>query len=80
MCKRIELLGVAIDPLSMDQAVGQIQAWIAAGEAKCRYVVATNVEHVVLLQQHVGLQAAFSQAGLILAGDAPVIWAVAIAR
>ncbi len=75
MCKRIELLGVAIDPLSMDQAVGQIQAWIAAGESKCRYVVTTHVNHVVLLQQHVGLQAAFSQAGLILAGDVLVNWA-----
>jgi N-acetylglucosaminyldiphosphoundecaprenol N-acetyl-beta-D-mannosaminyltransferase len=75
VCKRVELLGVAIDPLSMDQAAGQIQAWLGAGDSKCRYVVTTHVHHVVLLQQHAGLQAAFAQAGLILAGDAPLIWA-----
>ena len=75
MCTRIELLGVAIDPLGMDQAVGQIQAWIASGDGKCRYVVTPNVDHIVLLQHHAGLQAAFARAGLILADGAPVVWA-----
>jgi N-acetylglucosaminyldiphosphoundecaprenol N-acetyl-beta-D-mannosaminyltransferase len=75
VCTRIELLGVAIDPLGMDQAVGQIQAWIAAREAKCRYVVTPNVNHIVLLQHHAGLQAAYARAGLILADGAPVVWA-----
>ena len=81
MSARIELLGVAIDPLRMDQAVGQIKAWIAAGDSggpqhvRCRYVVTPNVDHVVLLQHHAGLQAAYRQAGLILADGAPVIWA-----
>jgi N-acetylglucosaminyldiphosphoundecaprenol N-acetyl-beta-D-mannosaminyltransferase len=59
----------------MDQAVGQIQAWIAAGEPKCRYVVTPNVDHIVLLQHHAGLQAAYAQAGLILADGAPLVWA-----
>ncbi len=75
MCTRIELLGVGIDPLSLDQAAGQIHAWIAAAEAKCRYVVTTNVDRVVLLERHAGLKAAYAQAGLILADGAPVIWA-----
>jgi N-acetylglucosaminyldiphosphoundecaprenol N-acetyl-beta-D-mannosaminyltransferase len=72
---RIELLGVAIDPLHMDQAVGQILTWISSSDARCRYVVTPNVDHVVLLQHHVGLQAAYRQAGLILADGSPVIWA-----
>lgn len=75
MCTRIELLGVAIDPLGMDQVVGQIQAWIAAGEPKCRYVVTPNVDQIVLLQHDAGLQAAYARAGLILADGAPLVWA-----
>jgi N-acetylglucosaminyldiphosphoundecaprenol N-acetyl-beta-D-mannosaminyltransferase len=75
VCTRIELMGVPIDPLAMDQAVGQILTWVAAGEAKCRYVVTPNVDHVVVHQHHAGLQAAYRQAGLILADGAPVVWA-----
>jgi N-acetylglucosaminyldiphosphoundecaprenol N-acetyl-beta-D-mannosaminyltransferase len=75
VCTRIELLGVEIDPLSLDQAVGQIRAWIAAAEAKCRYVVTPKADHVVLYQQQAKLRAALAQAGLILAGSGPVVWA-----
>lgn len=75
MCARIELLGIDIDPLSMDQAVRQILAWVERGEPRCKYVVTPNVDHVVLLQHHAGLQAAYRQAGMILADGAPVIWA-----
>ncbi|MDX1947213.1 MAG: WecB/TagA/CpsF family glycosyltransferase [Pirellulaceae bacterium] len=74
MCARIQLFGVAIDPLRMEQAVRQIQAWVAADEPRCRYVVTPNVDHVVMLQHHAGLQAAYRDAGLILADGAPVIW------
>ena len=71
---RIELFGVQIDPLRMDQAVGQVLAWIACPDGRCRYVVTPNVDHVVLLQHHQALRAAYDGAGLILADGAPVIW------
>ncbi|MEX2175698.1 MAG: WecB/TagA/CpsF family glycosyltransferase [Pirellulaceae bacterium] len=80
MCARIALLGVEIDPLSMDQAVRQILAWVAGGERRCRYVVTPNVDHVVMLQHHAGLQAAYQRAGMILADGAPVIWASRLLR
>jgi N-acetylglucosaminyldiphosphoundecaprenol N-acetyl-beta-D-mannosaminyltransferase len=38
-------------------------------------VVTPNVDHVVLLQHHAGLQAAYAQAGMILADGAAVICA-----
>jgi N-acetylglucosaminyldiphosphoundecaprenol N-acetyl-beta-D-mannosaminyltransferase len=75
VCTRIELLGVDVDPLSQEQAVGQIHAWIASGGARCRYVVAPNADHIVLLRQHAPLRAAYADAGLVLAASAPVMWA-----
>ncbi|MCI0361062.1 MAG: WecB/TagA/CpsF family glycosyltransferase [Planctomycetaceae bacterium] len=75
MCTRIELLGVTVDPLSQEQAVGQIHAWIASGETRCRYVVMPSAHHFVLLRQHAHLQAAYAQAGLVLPASAPVVWA-----
>lgn len=74
VCARIELFGVSIDPLRMEQAVRQILAWVSSGDQRCRYVVTPNVDHVVLLQHHQPLRASYRDAGLILADGAPVIW------
>ncbi len=76
MSARIELLGLTIDPLNLEQAVHQVLSWAAREDgAGCRYVVTPNVDHVVLLQQNAALRAAYETAGLILADGAPVIWA-----
>jgi N-acetylglucosaminyldiphosphoundecaprenol N-acetyl-beta-D-mannosaminyltransferase len=75
MSARIELFGVAIDPLRMDEAAGLVLSWVANRERRCRFVVTPNVDHVVMLQHHTALQAAYREAGLILADGAPVIWA-----
>jgi len=74
---RIELMGVELDPLTMAQAVSTVLSWTAESrcEAGCRYVVTPNVDHIVLLQHHAGLQAAYEEADLILADGAPVVWA-----
>src|SRR5688572_19772042 len=39
MPARVELFGVEMDALRMDQAVAQIQAWVADPGACCRFVV-----------------------------------------
>jgi N-acetylglucosaminyldiphosphoundecaprenol N-acetyl-beta-D-mannosaminyltransferase len=76
MSARIELLGLTIDPLSLDQAVHQVLSWAARDDGSvCRYVVTPNVDHVVLLQQNAALRTAYTAAGMILADGAPVIWA-----
>ncbi|MFO0884570.1 MAG: WecB/TagA/CpsF family glycosyltransferase [Pirellulales bacterium] len=72
---RIELMGVRMDPLQMDQAVAQLLAWTRTPGSRCRFVVTPNVDHVVLLQERKDLQAAYADAALILADGAPVVWA-----
>lgn len=80
MAARIELFGVEIDPLRMDEAVGQVLAWSAEPAGRCRYVVTPNVDHVVMLQEHAGLQAAYRDAGLVLVDGAPVLWSSRLLR
>jgi len=75
MPARVELFGAEIDPLRMDQAVAQIAAWVADGDGRCRFVVTPNVDHVVMLQYHEGLQGAYRDAGMVLVDGAPVLWA-----
>lgn len=74
MPARVELFGVAIDSLRMDQAVAQVQSWVADPDARCRFVVTPNVDHIVLLQHHSALIAAYRDAGMILADGIPVLW------
>lgn len=74
MPARVELFGVEIDPLRMDQAVAQILAWVADPAERCHYVVTPNVDHVVMLQHHAGLRAAYGDAGMVLVDGAPVLW------
>jgi N-acetylglucosaminyldiphosphoundecaprenol N-acetyl-beta-D-mannosaminyltransferase len=80
MPARVELFGVEIDPLRMDQAVAQIMAWVADPAERCRFVVTPNVDHVVMLQHHDGLKAAYTDAGMVLADGAPVLWSSRLLR
>jgi N-acetylglucosaminyldiphosphoundecaprenol N-acetyl-beta-D-mannosaminyltransferase len=74
MPARVELFGVQIDSLRMDQAVGQILAWVADSSERCRFVVTPNVDHIVMLQHHAELRAAYEDAGMVLADGTPVLW------
>src|SRR5262245_39172465 len=74
MQPRIELFGVQIDRVRMHEAVGQILAWASEPAGRCEFVVTPNVDHVVMLQHHEGLQAAYHDAGLVLVDGAPVLW------
>jgi N-acetylglucosaminyldiphosphoundecaprenol N-acetyl-beta-D-mannosaminyltransferase len=69
---RVNLFGVALDPLRMRAAIGRIQDWIEQPQ-RCRYVVTPNVDHVVMLQHHAGLRAAYVDADLVLADGWPVV-------
>src|SRR6478672_6605932 len=80
MPARVELFGVEIDSLTMSQAVAQVQAWISDSERRCRFVVTPNVDHVVLLQHHAGLKAAYAEAGMVLVDGAPVLWSSRLLR
>ena len=80
MAARIELFGVQIDPLRMDEAVGQVLSWSRGDEVRCRFVVTPNVDHVVMLQHHEGLRAAYRDAGLVLVDGAPVLWSARLLK
>ncbi|HUG92324.1 MAG TPA: WecB/TagA/CpsF family glycosyltransferase [Planctomycetaceae bacterium] len=78
MPNRIQLFGIDIDPLRMPQAVERVMGWLAASvdrSAGCRYIVTPNCDHVVLLEEHEGLRAAYRGADLVLVDGMPVVWA-----
>lgn len=75
MKPRVPLFNYEVDPLTMDEAVRQVLAWIEARDGVCRYVVTPNVNHTVLLERHAGLRRAYRDAGLILVDGMPVLLA-----
>lgn len=74
MPARVTLFGIEIDPLRMDQAVAQIQAWIASPPSRCAVVVTPNVDHLVLLARHPDFREAYGRANLVLADGMPIVW------
>jgi N-acetylglucosaminyldiphosphoundecaprenol N-acetyl-beta-D-mannosaminyltransferase len=81
---RIELFGLQIDALRLEEAVGEILGWVRAaraaeqagsGPAACRYVVTPNVNHAVLCEDRADFREAYAEASLIVADGAPLIWA-----
>jgi N-acetylglucosaminyldiphosphoundecaprenol N-acetyl-beta-D-mannosaminyltransferase len=71
---RVHLFGVDVDVLTMNDAVETIaQSTGMSGE--CRFVVTPNLDHVVLLENHDQLKAAYEDADLVLADGWPVVLA-----
>lgn len=73
MLDRVNLFGIAIDPLTLDEAVDTIYGWFDEEKVACRFVVTPNVDHVVMLQRNKELQESYRQAGLVLADGKPVV-------
>ena len=71
------LLGMEIDALTMEGAVDQLWTWITDTQQPegCRYVVTPNVDHAVLLNENLALQAAYRDAHLVLADGFPIVMA-----
>lgn len=77
---KTRLLGCTIDTLRLEGAVEQLLDWSAEADAPCRYVVTPNVNHVVLLEDHRGLQSAYADAAMVLADGMPLILASRLLR
>ncbi len=75
MNRRVKLFGCQIDRVRMPMAVSRVFRLLATRNGPCRYVVTPNVDHVVMLQHHVGLQQAYGDADLVLADGMPVVLA-----
>ena len=71
----IDLFGMKISHVTMPETVDRLLDWCRQplGDA-CRYVVTPNVDHAVLFQDHAELRAAYSDASLVLADGAPLVF------
>jgi len=67
------LWSIAIDPVTMSEAVARVRAWVAQSEPICRFVVTPNVDHVVQLYRKPELQPMYNNASLTLADGWPLV-------
>ena len=70
---RLRLGHVAVDSVTMAEAVDRIDALIDEGRGG--YVVTPNVDHVVLAEDDLAFRDAYADASLSLADGMPVVWA-----
>jgi N-acetylglucosaminyldiphosphoundecaprenol N-acetyl-beta-D-mannosaminyltransferase len=78
--RRVRVFGVKIDPLYMTDAIDRLLMWARDCDRRCRYVVTPNADHVVLVQEHEGLQQAYADADLVLVDGMPVLLAAKLLR
>ena len=78
---RVNLFGYDIDVVSMREAVDHVLSLAATPRnGHVPFVVTPNVHHTVTYQTHLGLKAAYSDATLVLADGAPLVWMSRIMR
>ena len=70
---RVEVLGVAIDNLSLDEAVQAILARVLT--RRFAYAVTPNVDHVMRVRRDPELRALYDGADFVLADGVPLVWA-----
>jgi N-acetylglucosaminyldiphosphoundecaprenol N-acetyl-beta-D-mannosaminyltransferase len=70
----INLFGMQISRVTMQDTVDQVLEWCAAPRAgACRYLVTPNVDHAVMFQHRDDLRSAYAAASLVLADGAPIV-------
>ena len=71
--KRVNVCGIQIDNLTMQEAIREIERLIQ--EKKPSYVVTPNVDHVVTYQKDKEFRELYQNADLVLADGVPILWA-----
>ncbi len=71
--KRIELMNVAIDEMSGDQAIAYILDRLARGSGGS--VMTPNLDHLRLYNRDRDVRSLFDSASLVLADGTPLVWA-----
>lgn len=72
----VPLFGMSISYLTMRETIDHILGWCREPQdGPCRFIVTPNVDHVVMYQQRAELRAAYSDASLVLADGAPIVFA-----
>lgn len=70
---RVDVLGVQVSAITMQEAVDDIAGWIASGER--RYVTVTGVHGVMESQRDPLLAAIHNRSGLTTPDGMPLVWA-----
>jgi N-acetylglucosaminyldiphosphoundecaprenol N-acetyl-beta-D-mannosaminyltransferase len=69
---RFEVAGVAIDAVSLSDAVARMAEWIQEGRRD--YIVLTGAHGVVEMQDDAGLREINNRAGMVTADGMPLVW------
>jgi N-acetylglucosaminyldiphosphoundecaprenol N-acetyl-beta-D-mannosaminyltransferase len=70
--RRVEIAGVDVDNVSMDEAIARIEEMIRRREPS--YVVTPNADHVVRFHKDAAFRRAYQEASLVLADGISVVW------
>ncbi|MEZ0318307.1 MAG: WecB/TagA/CpsF family glycosyltransferase [Methylophilaceae bacterium] len=73
--KKINIFGITLNPLTMEEAVDYASTWIKYSESDCKFIVTPNVNCVVLLSKNQGYRDAFENAAMVVADGKPVVLA-----
>jgi N-acetylglucosaminyldiphosphoundecaprenol N-acetyl-beta-D-mannosaminyltransferase len=68
----VKLFGIGLHRITMKETIALLLEWMRE-DRPCRYVVTPNVDHVVKLQSHPGMRAAYQDAALAVADGWPLV-------
>lgn len=72
--ERVSVLGVDVSAINMDQAVAQMEAWIAQREVVRTYVCVTPAHSLMDCQDDPALRSIFNAAGMVTPDGMGVVW------
>src|SRR3954469_20575579 len=67
-----KLFGIGLHRVTMNETIALLLEWMRE-DGPCRYVVTPNVDHVVKLQSHPEMRAAYDEAALRVADGWPLV-------
>ncbi len=70
--ERVNILGVGVSAINMDQAVRTIAAWLRAGEPS--YVCVTGVHGIMESHRDAAIRDIHNRAGLVTPDGMPLVW------
>ncbi|MBV8902814.1 MAG: WecB/TagA/CpsF family glycosyltransferase [Acidobacteriia bacterium] len=73
MAQGVAILGVPIDNVSMEEALGRIEEFIQEGS--CHQIATANVDYLVHAQKDSGYQEILCMCDLVVADGMPLVWA-----
>jgi N-acetylglucosaminyldiphosphoundecaprenol N-acetyl-beta-D-mannosaminyltransferase len=73
MNERVNILGVGVSAVNMDQALERIDVWVADG--KRQYVCVCPVHSIMECRRSEVVRAIFNAAGMVTPDGMPVVWA-----